>query len=573
MADIFISYSQKDRVVAEELAAFLKESGYSVWWDYDLVGGTQFRQQIKTELATAKVAIVIWTPNSVESEWVVEEADQAKADKKLLPTRLPDLDYKSIPLGFRQIQTDPVTKPDLILRALDERKINPSSKPVDRKQTPVAIAGGIIDASSVAMSDEIAQWSYIKQSSSPHDFYGFLEKYPSSDFAELARTRINALEEKAWAGLAGSESAQAIAAFLQDYPAGRFGREAQRVLYNLEDAAWSKVDKNDPTALVAHKKQFPNSFSRAWIDTRLAELDKQKQEEVTWANLSSSPSKAGIEDYIRRFPLGAHVDAARSMLAPLDFTDRRAAKWSEIKERSFSEQLRAFIDEFKDGPEVREAQSILSERLQKKEEAAWEKARHTRHPAELLLFIRDFPNSELARQAVGALQALPHRIDDEAWSVIAGSDNILLYEGYLAAVPQGLRVKDARRKLGLEVAIGPPSLAEPAVEQKRESPRTANAEPVRQSKLATAARATFKLLMIAGFVGSLLLVGLAVDDIQRYGMIDAYLQRAVLGLLGVVLCSLLFFRVPLRRSHVRAPLPSHQTPPQPVNRAKRPWAR
>ena len=33
MADIFISYSQKDRDVATALAAALEARGYTVWWD------------------------------------------------------------------------------------------------------------------------------------------------------------------------------------------------------------------------------------------------------------------------------------------------------------------------------------------------------------------------------------------------------------------------------------------------------------------------------------------------------------------------------------------------------------
>ena len=36
MADIFISYSQKDRALAKSLADALKACGYDVWWDYEV---------------------------------------------------------------------------------------------------------------------------------------------------------------------------------------------------------------------------------------------------------------------------------------------------------------------------------------------------------------------------------------------------------------------------------------------------------------------------------------------------------------------------------------------------------
>ena len=35
MADVFISHSERDRDVADQLAAFLLGIGRSVWWDPD----------------------------------------------------------------------------------------------------------------------------------------------------------------------------------------------------------------------------------------------------------------------------------------------------------------------------------------------------------------------------------------------------------------------------------------------------------------------------------------------------------------------------------------------------------
>jgi hypothetical protein len=32
MTDIFISYSQKDRIIAEHLATTLAQDGYEIWW-------------------------------------------------------------------------------------------------------------------------------------------------------------------------------------------------------------------------------------------------------------------------------------------------------------------------------------------------------------------------------------------------------------------------------------------------------------------------------------------------------------------------------------------------------------
>ena len=48
MADVFISYSQKDRDVAQGLADFLDDCGYDIWWDYELVGACGFATRSRT---------------------------------------------------------------------------------------------------------------------------------------------------------------------------------------------------------------------------------------------------------------------------------------------------------------------------------------------------------------------------------------------------------------------------------------------------------------------------------------------------------------------------------------------
>lgn len=105
MADIFISYSSKDRALAAALAADLEARGYSVWWDFELVGGHGFREQIHEQLNAARAVVVIWTKDSVMSEFVRDEADEAKRLKKLIPVRVPNLEMHEVPLGHRQSQT------------------------------------------------------------------------------------------------------------------------------------------------------------------------------------------------------------------------------------------------------------------------------------------------------------------------------------------------------------------------------------------------------------------------------------------------------------------------------------
>ena len=118
MADIFISYKSEERALPEALASDLRAAGYSVWWDVDLVGGATFRAQILEKLNAARAVIVIWTPASVQSEFVLDEADHAKQQRKLIPVRVPELDPPGIPLGHRQAQTYLLSERPRILGAL-----------------------------------------------------------------------------------------------------------------------------------------------------------------------------------------------------------------------------------------------------------------------------------------------------------------------------------------------------------------------------------------------------------------------------------------------------------------------
>lgn len=99
MSDIFISYSSKDRPWVETFAKVLESHGWSVWWDRQIPTGGSFNAVIRQELRAARCAIVVWSEQSVNSEWVQAEADEARKQEKYLPIRI---DESEIPLGFTQ---------------------------------------------------------------------------------------------------------------------------------------------------------------------------------------------------------------------------------------------------------------------------------------------------------------------------------------------------------------------------------------------------------------------------------------------------------------------------------------
>ena len=102
MSDIFISYKREERAKARELAAVLERTGWTVWWDLELVGGVRFGDAIQAELDEARCVVVLWSKLSVQSDFVIDESDYAREQKKLLPARIDDA---VLPLGFRRLHT------------------------------------------------------------------------------------------------------------------------------------------------------------------------------------------------------------------------------------------------------------------------------------------------------------------------------------------------------------------------------------------------------------------------------------------------------------------------------------
>jgi adenylate cyclase len=99
---VFVSYVSEDRAIAEQISRELEGAGFSVWWDRHIHGGVGFRKEIDRQLGAAKVVVVLWSAASLDSEWVCDEAQQARDENKLIPLRL---DGVQPPLGFRQAQS------------------------------------------------------------------------------------------------------------------------------------------------------------------------------------------------------------------------------------------------------------------------------------------------------------------------------------------------------------------------------------------------------------------------------------------------------------------------------------
>ena len=101
MVDIFLSYAKEDRDVARRVATLLGNAGWVVWWDRRIPAGRTWRSVLEEALQNMHCMVVLWSAHSIESDWVRDEADEARVRKKLVPVLI---EAVNPPVGFRNIQ-------------------------------------------------------------------------------------------------------------------------------------------------------------------------------------------------------------------------------------------------------------------------------------------------------------------------------------------------------------------------------------------------------------------------------------------------------------------------------------
>ena len=102
--EVFVSYSEKDRGLAIPIIDVLKTKGLIVWWYEDDDRNTPYKmnvmKQIDDAILAAQSVLVIWTQNSINSDWVSGEAKKAFENGKLVQLCKDDLDKNLLMVPF-----------------------------------------------------------------------------------------------------------------------------------------------------------------------------------------------------------------------------------------------------------------------------------------------------------------------------------------------------------------------------------------------------------------------------------------------------------------------------------------
>lgn len=80
----------------------LSKQGYNVWWDIELLPGQKFADEINSLIKTVKAVVVLWTSESIQSDWVKAETSLAMERGILIPIWLEKID---LPAPYNTLNT------------------------------------------------------------------------------------------------------------------------------------------------------------------------------------------------------------------------------------------------------------------------------------------------------------------------------------------------------------------------------------------------------------------------------------------------------------------------------------
>ena len=349
---IFISYRRGDEPGYTQSLYLMLEQTFGAGAIFkDIEGGFQpgddFPDELRRRVAEADILLAVIGPGWLKAvdeqgrrrlddpaDWVrIEIVSALEATKRVVPVLVnaaPFLRAEDLPEPLQ-----PLTRKQVV-RLTNERFAPECRGMIERLKTALAEAeaerkDAVLRAEAEARrraEEEAAAKRKEEQARAAQ-----AERARSAETgAAMAPEQIERLEELLnWQAIQPRRDISEHRDHLARYPDGPMSRNVRIALDGL---VWAATEQDDATSLQAYVGEFPDGEQTTVAQSRLDELaraaadrraadNRARQEDVVWAQVSTSDQKEDIEAFLSAYPDGKHADAARKRLRELRGGTRR----------------------------------------------------------------------------------------------------------------------------------------------------------------------------------------------------------------------------------------------------------
>jgi formylglycine-generating enzyme required for sulfatase activity len=187
-------------------------------------------------------------------------------------------------------------------------------------------------------------------------------------------TYISPQETERWRAALEADTAFGYQLFMQDFPQSTHNAQAQAQLNVLDNKAWqSAVADGSKSAIEAHLENFPDGlhqadakillkeFELAQAEAQRLEIEHQRQDGQAWAAARAERTIAAMDDYIKHWPDGRHIDDAHSLRRKLSDEINDVRGFEAARKLNTIDAYQSYIDAFPGGARVAAALEAIDQ--------------------------------------------------------------------------------------------------------------------------------------------------------------------------------------------------------------------
>jgi hypothetical protein len=126
---VFISHSHQDNELVRDIARRLRDAGFETSVDFEhIASGAEFRKHVRERLSQSSVILILVTPASLRSPWIMTELGMAEGlDRQVLPVTV-GVSNRDLPEPLKTVKTVPFDRLDQAIRKLSAQSVEDSDE-------------------------------------------------------------------------------------------------------------------------------------------------------------------------------------------------------------------------------------------------------------------------------------------------------------------------------------------------------------------------------------------------------------------------------------------------------------